>query len=108
MTKLTDDQVRHIAKLARLRLTDEEVKKFAPELTAIFTYIEKLKEADTENVEPTAQVAHAPSGKETGSPNRFRDDVIRNDNPTTDEMLSTTPLPIVDRQILTPSAHGER
>ncbi len=100
MTKLTDDEVRHIAKLARLRLTDEEVRTFAPELTSILTYIEKLKEVDTKDVEPTAQI--------TGMHNRFREDVVRTDNPTTEEMLSTSPLPIIDQQIVTPSAHGER
>ncbi len=100
MTQLTPAIVRHIAMLARLRLTDAEVEKFTPELAAILTYVQKLQEVDTENVEPTAQV--------TGLHNRFREDVIVADVPTTEEMLATSPLPIVDQQIMTPSAHGER
>ena len=95
---LTPEQVRHIAKLARLRLTDAEVEKLAPQLSAILQYIEKLNEVDTDNVEPTAQVG--------GLSNRSREDVIRTDSPTTEEMLGCSPLPIIDQQIETPSAHG--
>ncbi len=100
MAQLTSDDVRHIAQLARLRLTDAEVAKFTPELASILTTINKLSEVNTENVEPTAQV--------TGLHNRFREDVIWTDVPTTEEMLATSPLPISDQQIVTPSAHGER
>ena len=98
MTQLTKDQVRHIAKLARLRLTDDEVERFSKELTSILGYIETLTEVDTSTVEPTTNV--------TGLTNRFRDDVIAKDTPTTDELLATSPLPIIEQQIQTPSAHG--
>ena len=98
MTQLTKDQVRHIAKLARLQLTDAEVEKFSKELTSILGYIETLTEVNTSNVQPTTNV--------TGLTNRFRDDVIAKDTPTTDELLATTGLPIVEQQIQTPSAHG--
>lgn len=99
MTQLTQQQVRHIAKLARLKLSDEEVEKFSKELTSILGYIEKLNEVNTENVEPTAQV--------TGLHNVFRpDDLWSRDHPTTEALLATSPLPIVDQQIQTPSAHG--
>jgi len=47
--------VNHIAKLARLGLSEEEKEKFAKELAAILDFVEKLKEVDTKNVEPTAQ-----------------------------------------------------
>ena len=47
--------VNHIAKLARLGLSEEEKEKFAKELAAILEFVEKLKEVDTKNVEPTAQ-----------------------------------------------------
>ncbi len=48
--------VTHIAKLARLGLGEEEKEKFARELAAILEFVAKLKEVDTENVEPTSQV----------------------------------------------------
>ena len=98
MTNLTKDQVRHIAKLARLRLSDDEVEKFSKELTSILGYIDMLKEVDTSTVQPTTNV--------TGLTNCFREDVIAKDTPTTDELLATSPLPIVEQQIQTPSAHG--
>jgi len=98
MTKLTDDQVRHIAKLARLELTDEEVKQFGPELTAILSYIDNLQKVDTSSTEPLKNV--------TGITNAFREDEIVQDGPTPDELLECSPLPKVEHQIQTPSAHG--
>lgn len=52
--KIDQQQVRKVAKLARLEMTDDEVAKLSPELSAILEYIEKLSELDTENVEPLA------------------------------------------------------
>lgn len=98
MSNLSDDDVAHIAKLCRLYITDEQVQKFAPELNAILQYIDKLSEVDTSSVEPTPQP--------TGLTNAFREDTIVEDGPTTEELLGTSPLPIVDKQIQTPSAHG--
>jgi aspartyl-tRNA(Asn)/glutamyl-tRNA(Gln) amidotransferase subunit C len=98
MTQLTPEQVRHIAKLARLRLSAAEEEKFSKELSGILQYVEKLSEVNTDNVEPTAQV--------TGLTNRFRADEIRTDTPAPEALLGTSPLPVEDRQIVTPSAHG--
>lgn len=46
----TQDQVRHVAKLARLHLTDEEVTMYQWQLAGIFGYIEKLQEVDISSV----------------------------------------------------------
>ena len=54
--KLSKEQVEHVAKLARLGLSDKEKRKFQKELSAILDFVEKLKEVKTEKVEPTAQV----------------------------------------------------
>lgn len=51
---ITREEVKHIAKLARLGLTEEEVGRFQKELSAILDYIGKLKEADVSGVEPTS------------------------------------------------------
>ena len=48
--------IEHLAKLARLRLTDAEKEKFSKQMGTIIDYIEKLNELDTQNVEPTAHV----------------------------------------------------
>lgn len=119
MTKLTLDQVRHLARLARLTLTPEEENRFCKELTDILRYVETLQEVNTDNVQPTSQV--------TGLCNVFRFDCLpsgekKDDaqtllrpagpacrqagSPTPDELLSCSPLPIVEHQIQTPSAHG--
>jgi len=47
----TQDQVRHVAKLARLHLTDEEVQMYQDQLAGIFGYIEKLQEVDISSIE---------------------------------------------------------
>ena len=51
---ITKREVQHIAKLARLGLTQNEVEKFQKELSSILDYIEKLKEVDISKVEPTS------------------------------------------------------
>lgn len=98
MTSLSSDDVRHIAKLARLNLSDEEVKKFTRELSSILEYVDQLKEVDTKDVIPTAQV--------TGLHNSFRADEVKPSQADADALLETSPLPKVEHQIETPSAHG--
>lgn len=44
--------VRKIAKLAHLEITDEEVALYTPQMASIVGYVEQLNELDTENVEP--------------------------------------------------------
>ncbi len=55
---LTDKEVRYVADLANLRLSDEEVVKMSHDLGQILTYIEQLNELDTGDVEPMAQVLY--------------------------------------------------
>jgi aspartyl-tRNA(Asn)/glutamyl-tRNA(Gln) amidotransferase subunit C len=50
------EQVLHVARLARLRLTDEEVARMGDELSTILDHIEKLNELDLGGVEPTSHV----------------------------------------------------
>jgi aspartyl-tRNA(Asn)/glutamyl-tRNA(Gln) amidotransferase subunit C len=54
--KLSKQEVEHVAKLARLEMTDAEKETFSRELSGILTYIEQLKSWDTAGVEPTATV----------------------------------------------------
>ncbi len=64
--KLEKEKVEHIAKLARIELTEQDKEKYAEELTTILNFVEKLNEVDTENIEPTYQVI--------GRINSFRSD----------------------------------
>ena len=56
MAELTKEEVKHVAHLARLAITEEEAEKFALQLGAITEFAEQLKELDTTNVEPTTHV----------------------------------------------------
>ncbi len=51
---LNKEEVKHIAKLARLGLSEKEIEKYQKELSSILDYIEKLKEVDVSSVEPTS------------------------------------------------------
>jgi aspartyl-tRNA(Asn)/glutamyl-tRNA(Gln) amidotransferase subunit C len=50
------DQVLHVARLARLRLTDAEIERMAGELSSVLDHIEKIGELDLDGVEPTSHV----------------------------------------------------
>ncbi|MBA7656532.1 Glutamyl-tRNA(Gln) amidotransferase subunit C [subsurface metagenome] len=52
--KIDQAQVRKVAKLSRLELTEAEVEEFTGQLSAILDYVEKMNELDTDNVEPLA------------------------------------------------------
>jgi aspartyl-tRNA(Asn)/glutamyl-tRNA(Gln) amidotransferase subunit C len=52
------DQVLHVARLARLALTDEEVERMSSELSAVLDHIENMNKLDLEGVEPTSHVVH--------------------------------------------------
>jgi len=54
--KLTRDQVRHVAELAKLKLTDAEVALFQEQLSAILNYAARLDELDVEAISPMADV----------------------------------------------------
>ena len=51
---LTDDDVRHVARLARLGLSEEEVASLRPELSDILAYAQKVGEVATPDVPPTS------------------------------------------------------
>lgn len=51
---ITMKDVEHVAKLARLDLTDEEKNRFTDQLNAILKYADKLTELDTDGIEPTS------------------------------------------------------
>ena len=67
--KLTADEVKNIAKLSRLALTDEQVERFSDQLSGVLEYVGQLNEIDTNNVVETSQV--------TGLENVYRQDVVQ-------------------------------
>lgn len=64
--KLTKEEVKHVAKLANLTLTEAEIEKFQKQLSAVLGYVEILSQVQTAGVEPTSQV--------TGLENVLRED----------------------------------
>ena len=51
---ITEEQVRHVAKLGRLKLADADVARYATQLTAILDYVAQLKSVDVTGIEPMA------------------------------------------------------
>ncbi|MBL4952277.1 Asp-tRNA(Asn)/Glu-tRNA(Gln) amidotransferase subunit GatC [Neobacillus sp. OS1-32] len=56
MSRISTEQVKHVANLARLAITEQEAEKFTKQLDAIITFAEQLNELDTDNVKPTYHV----------------------------------------------------
>lgn len=54
--KITKQEVEHVAKLARLELSEEETGRLTEQLSNILTYVEKLNELDTKGIVPTSHV----------------------------------------------------
>ena len=82
MSNITPDQVKHLARLARIALTDGEVERLTGELGAIVSAVEKVGEVATPDVEPTSHPV--PLG------NVFRPDVV-GDTLTTEQAMSGAP-----------------
>jgi aspartyl-tRNA(Asn)/glutamyl-tRNA(Gln) amidotransferase subunit C len=82
MARLTKADVLHVARLAKLNLTDNEIKKFLPQLSSIVDYISELEKVDTKNIEPTSQT--------TGLTNVFRGDDIKLSSIDQNKALSGT------------------
>ena len=76
------DQVRHVARLARLALSDDEIDRMVPELNNILGWVEQLGEVDTDGVEPLTAVIE--------NHLRLRDDVVDDGN-VRDDVLKNAP-----------------
>ena len=79
---LDQETVKKVARLARIRLEDEEIVKLGPQLSNIITFVEQLAKVDTDNVEPLASVVDINL--------ELRDDVI-NDGGCVDKVLTNAP-----------------
>jgi len=72
--------VRHIARLARLKLNDKEIEYFANQLSNIIDYIDQLKEVDVSKVEPTTHALYIQNvfRKDIAKPSLKIEDVLQN------------------------------
>jgi aspartyl-tRNA(Asn)/glutamyl-tRNA(Gln) amidotransferase subunit C len=73
------EQVLHVARLARLRLTEEEVERMSRELSSVLDHIEKIGELDLSEVEPTSHVVTLENvlRPDEPRPSRPRPEVLR-------------------------------
>ncbi|SDI88859.1 Asp-tRNA(Asn)/Glu-tRNA(Gln) amidotransferase subunit GatC [Natribacillus halophilus] len=80
MTEVSREQVEHVADLARLTFTEEEMKTFAKHMGEIITYAERLNELNTEDVEPTTHVMGVRNvlREDDARPSLDREDVLKN------------------------------
>ena len=79
---VSTEQVRHIAKLARIAMSDEEIERLAPELNNILGWVEQLGEVNTDGIEPLTAVIDQKL--------RLRDDVVT-EGDIRDEVLANAP-----------------
>lgn len=91
MSKLTRKAVLKLARLSHLKLSDEEVDRFAVELTHILEYVETLNSVNVHGLEPTYQV--------TGLKNVTRDDKIKSYQAQPKDLLANAPA-IKDGQFM--------
>lgn len=80
MSSFDTAQVRYIAELAKLDLTEEEIARFGPQLAAILGYFEELSAIDTEHIPPTASVLPLQSvlRADESRPGRERESLLAN------------------------------
>lgn len=79
--KISHDEVRHVAQLARLNLDEATVARYAEQIGQVLSYIDKLNEVDTSNVKPASAVRIV---------NAFRADEVR-PSLTIEEVLANAP-----------------
>ncbi len=83
MAKLSREDVLKLAKLSRLKLTEDEITRFQTELSEILVYVQQLEAADTQGLEPTYQV--------TGLKNVMRKDELIDYQAKPDVLLAQAP-----------------
>lgn len=84
---VSKEDVEKIAKLAKLKFSDEELENFTPQMNEILNYMDKLNELDTENVEPLSHPVE--------QINVFREDKLKQSISTEDALKNS---PVKDEQ----------
>lgn len=93
MTQISTDDVRHLAQLSSIQLSDDEMVSLKEDITNILGYVEQLGELDTDAVEPTYQV--------TGLENVWREDEVESEAVTREQLLNLAPE-AYDHQVKVP------
>lgn len=90
MAKLSKTEIEHLAKLARLQLSEKEKTQYSRELSEILGYVEKIQKIKTDKISETSQV--------TGLENVYREDKVsdvwktdKNPDKNTEKLLANAP-----------------
>lgn len=89
---LTRDQVLHVAKLAKLKLTEQEIQKFQKQLSEVIDYFDILKTVDTSKVSPrthTVEITNRFQQKGVGESTLERSEALKNAKEKTDKYFVT-------------------
>jgi aspartyl-tRNA(Asn)/glutamyl-tRNA(Gln) amidotransferase subunit C len=91
---LSLQEVEHIAKLARLELTDEQKSHYREQLEAILDHVARLQELDTKDVPPTASVSvgQLPLRADEPRPSLPKDELLKNAPKQTDGQFQIPPV----------------
>lgn len=94
MSRISLDQVKYVANLARLAITEDEAEKLTKQLDAIITFAEQLNELDTENVEPTSHVLDIKNvlREDVPQPGLPREEVFKNAPDEQDDQFKVPPI----------------
>ena len=96
--RLTLDEVRHVAKLARLQLTDEQLQQYRNQLSSVLEHIAKLSELNVEGVEPMAHPSDVT--------NRLDEDTV-GESMSVQQLLSMAPA-VQDHFLAVPKVLAEQ
>jgi aspartyl-tRNA(Asn)/glutamyl-tRNA(Gln) amidotransferase subunit C len=92
--KVTEDDVRYVAALANLELTDDENRRMVEDLNSILDYVDRLNKLDTSGISPGGQVAErfaGPGSERAGPTSELREDQLyglRPSLPQTDALVN--------------------
>jgi aspartyl-tRNA(Asn)/glutamyl-tRNA(Gln) amidotransferase subunit C len=77
---ISEEQVRHVALLARLELSDDEIEQIGGDLNSILEHIDEIQQLDLEGVEPTAHPLDVVNmtRKDVIKPGLSQDDALKN------------------------------
>ena len=94
MERISKDEVKHLAELSSISLSEEEISNLQTDLGNIVEYIEQLSELDTDDVEPTYSVSK--------NQNVWREDEINDYGVKRDELLKLAGENVEDNQVKVP------
>ena len=91
---LSIDEVRHIARLARLALSEEEVQRYSQQLSDILVYADRLRQVDTSDIPPTASVLPVRNvlREDVSHPGLSPADLLRNAPESIEEQFRVPPI----------------